>query len=108
MPRYILFHRESGIIMGDSADHNGVILETTPVEFAKAVEGVIGGLPPATYEETNRTDWLRTYDVYRADVNGSEAVPVVTDGTDSETIRAVLRDCEYETSVLVTYEIEEP
>lgn len=35
------------------------------------------------------------YDVYRADINGSDAVPVVQDGQDRETIEAVERDCEY-------------
>ena len=33
------------------------------------------------------------YYVYRADIDGAEAVPVVMDGQDKDTIEAVLRDC---------------
>lgn len=42
------------------------------------------------------------YHVYRADVNGSEAVAAVEDGTDQEMIEAVTRDCQYVTSIRFT------
>ena len=35
------------------------------------------------------------YHVYRADVRGSEAVPVVQDGQDQDTINAVMELCDY-------------
>ena len=35
------------------------------------------------------------YFVYRADINGSEAVPGIVDGQDQEMIEAVERDCEF-------------
>jgi hypothetical protein len=36
------------------------------------------------------------YLIYRADINGSDALPVVTDGKNPETIDAVHRDCRFE------------
>jgi hypothetical protein len=35
------------------------------------------------------------YHVYRADIDGSEVVPVITDGQDQEMIDAVAFDCAY-------------
>ena len=36
------------------------------------------------------------YLIYRADIKGSDALPVVTDGKNQETIDAVHRDCRFE------------
>ena len=43
----------------------------------------------------NPGDSSTGYHVYRADVNGSDAVSLVLDGQDQEMIDAVERDCEY-------------
>ena len=41
-------------------------------------------------------DIVSGYLIYRADFNGSEVLPVVTDGKNQETIAAVQRDCRLE------------
>lgn len=96
MARYILIDNASGYIWGDSADFQGKIFDGTPREFAIAIDRdnkaadsdyeLIGHNPRSTESG---------YHVYRADVRGSEAVSVVTDGQDQEMIDAVERDCEY-------------
>lgn len=101
MPRYILIDNHSGYIFGDSADLDGRIFTGTPVEFAAALDASIGGRE-SVYEEVSRHALASNdsgYHVYRADVDGSEAVPVVDNGQDRETIDAVVRDCEYVTTI---------
>src|SRR6266436_1377860 len=103
MARYILIDRNSGFIWGDSADLSGKIFGGSPLEYAAALDDSIGELDgDAEYAETYKSDPDATYDVYRADVDGSEAVPVVRDGQDRETIKAVESDCEYITSIIRT------
>lgn len=100
MARYILIDRNSGYIWGDSADIAGEIFTGSPVETAQALDESIGDLGgPAEYEETHQSDASATYDVYRADVRGSEAVGNIHDGQDQELIDAVVRDCEFVTSI---------
>ena len=97
MARYILIDNNSGYVFGDSADLDGKIFTGSPIEFAAALDQSIGehgrdyemvGHNPMTTETG--------YHVYRADIGGSEAVPVVQDGQDQEMIDAVVRDCRYE------------
>jgi hypothetical protein len=97
MARYILIDNNSGYIFGDSADLNGSIFSGSPVEFAAALDASIGE-HGRVYEELSRNprDTSTGYDVYRADVDGSDAVPVVWDGQDQETINAVTQSCRYE------------
>lgn len=54
---------------------------------------------PAEYWETYKSDESAVYDVYRADIDGSEAVPIVMDGQDQETIEAVQDNCQFITSI---------
>jgi hypothetical protein len=98
MTRFILIENASGYIWGDSADLNGAIFPCPDaIAYAAALDASFGehgriydrvGPHDLTSEETG-------YHVYRADVDGSDAVPIVHDGQDRETIRAVVRDCLY-------------
>jgi hypothetical protein len=101
MARYILIDNCSGYIYGDSADIGGGIVTGTPVEVAAALDASIGTHGRA-YGECGRRELAGSetgYHVYRADIDGSEAVPLVHDGQDRETIEAVLRDCTYWTTI---------
>ncbi len=104
--RIILIDAHSGYIWGDSADLGGRIFQTDvlpmwdeeahALAFAEALDSSLG--------ETGRTyeaeSWhvgrsgATGYYAYRADVNGSDAVTIVTDGQDPEMIEAVERDCQ--------------
>ena len=97
MARYILIDNCSGFIWGDSADLNNKIFAGTALEFAKALDESIGE-HGRTYEEQNRPDASNQigYHVYRADIDGSDAVTIVRDGQDQETIDAVTESCRYE------------
>lgn len=96
MARYILIDSYTGYIFGDSADIDGKVVTGTPSEVAAALDSSIGEHDRSYTElRTAPRDTRTGYMVYRADVNGSEAVPVVRDGQDRETIEAVERDCEF-------------
>ena len=97
MPRYILIDRNSGYIWGDTADFASGQPILTPTEAAQVLDHTLKHY--GCYEETDQTDSAATYDVYRADVDGSEAITVIVDGQDAETIAAVERDCKYVTSI---------
>ena len=56
------------------------------------------------YEETHFHDEAACYDAWRADLDGSDVVPVVTDGQDQEMIEAVQEDCRYAGSILRTFD----
>ncbi len=101
MARYILIDNCSGYIFGDSADLDGQIFSGTPIEFAAALDASIGA-HGRTYEDVSRYALASNetgYHVYRADVDGSEAVDVVWDGQDQDTIDAVIDNCEYVTAI---------
>ena len=101
MPRYILIDNSSGFIWGDTADYAATAeLSHTPddgaLEAARLLDENNGVYDRAYRFEHNAPRDDRTgYHVYRADVGGSEAVAVVQDGQDQETIEAVQRDCEF-------------
>jgi hypothetical protein len=100
MARYIVIDNCSGYIFGDSADLDGRIFSGTPLEYAAALHVRLGD--PAEFEETGQHTLASNesgYHVYRADVNGSEAVPIAENGQDREAIEAVIRDCEYVTTL---------
>jgi hypothetical protein len=97
MARYILIDNDSGYIYGDSADLEGRIFEGSALDYAAALDASIG--EHGCRYEMVRNDPRSTesgYHVYRADIDGSEAVPVVWDGQDKETIDAVAECCRYE------------
>lgn len=83
MARYILIDQTTGYVFGDTADFaNGENM--TPAEAVARLNAHIGGDEPAA-----------GYEVYRADVRGSEAVAVCQQGDDPDYIEAVRRDCDY-------------
>jgi hypothetical protein len=107
MARYIFIDQNSGYIWGDSADIDGKIVTGTPVEVVTALDASLEEDPDRfEYWQTYKSDAERTYDVYRADVGGSDAIGPIRDGTDHETIEAVLRNCEYVTSIVRTVKKE--
>ena len=101
MARFILIDSNTGYIFGDSADIDGKIVTGSPCEVAKALDESIGETG-RTYTELTRDprDTRTGYRVYRADINGSEAVGSIHDGQDREMIEAVERDCEFDCFVL--------
>lgn len=86
--RYIIQDAYTGYIWGDSAE-----APETIIDACKMLDNSIGEFE-RTYEEVPRLSSECGYIVYRADINGSEAVPVVQDGQDREIIEAVERDCQ--------------
>ena len=98
MARYILIDNNSGYIWGDSANVNGRPFYGTPIAFARALDESLGTYD-REYEQLfdlalGRNSGYRGYRVYRVDVGGSEAVTVVQDGQDPDTIATVERDCD--------------
>jgi len=95
MARYILIDNASGFIFGDTADINGAILAVdTPIDACRALDEQVVHEHGRAYEEasslaSNESGYL----VYRADVAGSEAVPVVHDGQDQDIIDGVQQNC---------------
>jgi microcystin degradation protein MlrC len=99
MPAYILIDNNSGYIWSDMRDLGGkahVAADMTPVEAARLTDEDAGEYG-RTYEfqRVAPSDTRTGYHVYRADVGGSDAVTVVHDGQDPETIEAVMRECEF-------------
>lgn len=102
MTRYILIDDYSGYIWGDSADLDGRIFSTDdPVEYARALDASIGGEPRHYEMMSRRPDGASGYHVYR-DASQSDAVPVVWDGQDQQTIDAVVESCEYDGFIVTT------
>ena len=117
MARYILIDNGSGYIYGDSADHEGKIWngdyidangdranDDTPIGFARALDESLGE-HGREYEDVSRSALASNetgYHVYRADVGGSDAVAIIWDGQDRETIESVVQDCEYVTTLRTT------
>jgi len=96
MARYILIDNHSGYIFGDTADY-AAGHDISPIAAARMLDESIGERG-RSYSEQRRPprENVTGYHVYRADIAGSEAVPVVMDGQDSDTIAAVEGACEYE------------
>jgi hypothetical protein len=94
MAAYIIVDAYTGYVWGDTRDFNGKAYNAESIvdacrELDEAVTQDFG----RAYEQVPRLPGDTGYIVYRVDVNGSEAVPVVHDGQDKETIDAVERDC---------------
>lgn len=111
--RVILIDSYTGYIWGDSVDYNkgrGFTLDDAmafkpdinatseqdfALAYAAALDADIGGVS-RDYDMRRASaarDGSSGYMAYRADVNGSEAVPVEYDGQDKETIEAVMTNC---------------
>jgi len=94
MARYIIQDAASGYIYGDTADLDGAARDETPIEAARRMDKA-EELDDREYEEVRELSGGDDgYLVYRADVDGSEAVTVCIDGQDAEYIEAVERDCD--------------
>jgi len=92
--RYIIQDSYTGYIWGDSADFAaGKDAPDSIVAACRMLDESIGECE-RTYKEVSRLSGQDGYIVYRADINGSEAVPIVQDGQDQETIEAVERECQ--------------
>lgn len=112
MARYIIMDNASGYIWADTADmdHKHVMRGGTwegntvqaigmhamqPCDVARWIDETLGEYD-RDYEEVSRSELASNdvgYLIYRADVGGSEALPVITDGQDADTIAAVDRLC---------------
>lgn len=104
--RIVLIDSCSGYIWGDSADLDGRIFSQDDayairedgdfaLAYAEALDRSIGGAP-RTYAYGNAStarDGVTGYRVFRADIDGSEAVGVVHDGQNKDTIDAVIENC---------------
>lgn len=112
MPRYILIDNHSGYIFGDTANlpthmfaedvspisQSGL----TPVEAARWLDETEVRVFGRVYEAVSRGALASNeagYHVYRADLHGSDAVPICDDGQSQEAIEEVERLCEYVTSI---------
>ena len=96
MARYILIDNNSGYIFGDSADFATHQSDLTPASAARLLDESIGEHGRHYVEHSSApASTVTGYHVYRADVRGSEAVPVVQDGQDQDTINAVIELCDY-------------
>ena len=94
--RLILIDNYSGYIFGEfrSSDYTGNFdIRACLTEAARMIDAD-NGTYGRTYTVHSRAprDTRDGYHVYRADVRGSEQVPVITDGLDPEIIE---RDCEF-------------
>ena len=96
--RLILIDSNSGFIAGEfcTSDYTGNYDRNALfIVAATAVDADIGTTQPCTYTPCAFQDNAYGYQIYRADVGGSEQVPAVFDGTDTDFIRSVERDCEH-------------
>ena len=111
MAHYIIIDRSSGYIFFDTRDlpRDHIIdgeamrdTELTPTLACRWGDEAVASSYGAEYAETNSDDPAATYDVYRVDIDGSEAVALVHDGQGQETINAVERSCLHVATVKVT------
>lgn len=115
MPRYIMIDSFSGWIYGDTADlpehpdhhlmddvRNSAHSDQAMVAAARWMDEATGNAHGRAYQAVSRLDGRHGYEVYRADIGGSDAVSVVWDGQDQDTIDAVIKHCEHVGGVLWT------
>lgn len=102
MARYILIDTHSGYIFGDTADYAaGRQSDITSIaDAARMLDESIGEVGRRYTTYSSRPDGAAGYEVYRADVGGSESVGTIRDGQDQAMIDAVVSDCEYAGFVL--------
>ncbi|MDO5648835.1 hypothetical protein [Paracoccus sp. (in: a-proteobacteria)] len=91
---YIIIDIYSGYIFADTRDMAGWEGGSI-VEAVKMMDETIVGAHGRSYQEVSRLDGDSGYAVYRVDIDGSEAVTVVHDGQDKDTIDAVIENCEF-------------
>lgn len=96
--RMILIDNASGYIAGDTSDLHPESQEriTTLEDAAREIDLAAGvGARVYTIGTHDAAKRQQGYLVYRADINGSEAVTNIIDGQSREVIDAVKADCEY-------------
>jgi hypothetical protein len=96
MARYILIDNHSGYIFADTADLDGPARQETALEAVRRFDEsqAVSNRDYVEHGPNYRpASNASAYYVYRADIGGSEAVPVVVDGQDRDTIDAVERSC---------------
>jgi hypothetical protein len=94
MPAYIIIDAYSGYIWGDTRNFDGKTYNAESITDACAALDRTLGEFGRTYAQVPQLSGMTGYVVYRVDIDGSEAVPVVRDGQDQDTIDAVERDCD--------------
>lgn len=108
----ILIDTNSGYIWGDTRDLAGYDASyaaalrdmDAAAKYAAATLDRDVGTEADEYKIDNRGA-PDSYNIYRVDINGSEALPLVGDGQDQETINAVKRECAYVATVRRVYHI---
>lgn len=96
MTRYIIIDADTGYIFGDTGDLDGPARQESPLEAVQRLDAHIGG-EPAEYEDKSISGLDHGesgYYVYRADIDGSEAVGITQDGQDQDVIQAVMDNCD--------------
>ena len=99
MATWILIDKSSGYVWGDSRDLEGKIFTGDALEFAEALDKSTKAWEPGEYRWAADPTGAVRYFVYRVDIAGSEAVSVVHDGQDQDTIAAVESSCRYEGAI---------
>lgn len=100
MARYIFIDNYTGYIFGDSADIDGKAVTGDPIDIVRQLDESIDQSEAALREYRHTMVKPQTdesyYLVYRADIDGSDALPTVWDGQDQETIDAVRAHCRFD------------
>ena len=102
MSHFILIDNFSGYVFGDTRDLAGWSNsdDLGAADACRMLDESIGQHGRG-YEQVSRLASNETgYIVYRVDIDGSEAVPVVHDGQDRETIEAVESRCDLVARIL--------
>lgn len=92
MATYIIIDTAAGWIWGDSRDFAPGKEIETPEEACRLLDERIGQDEYA-YETLEDGDFRDCYEVYRADVDGRDVMPVAQDYEDPATVRAVRDRC---------------
>lgn len=104
MPRYIIIDSYSGYIWGDTADMPRAQFDGSFNCGEEAILAACADLDASIGSEARTYNLVSSFNrsalkgrsgyfVYRADIDGSDAVAIIHDGQDQETIKAVERDC---------------
>lgn len=94
MAAYIIVDAYTGYVWGDTRDFKGkAYTAESIVDACRELDEQVTKDFGRAYEQVPSLPGDTGYIVYRVDVNGSEAVHVVWDGQDKETIEAVESNC---------------